>query len=672
MPPQQRPLIRVGNRMVPGPPVVNANLRSLLDPNADITIAPETFQANVSALQPAVAQEPVPLPKILDLVSQLFAVEQTPEPAPISNVNLSGLGQITPPADPSRIDVAALQAANAKRDPLVLQTSTSDRPMSSDDLVKTWINTGPLGIVRGMRQIGEADLARSRGETDANAYYRGGTEMLRGAGVSALALMGPAMGAASMTGVGAARLGAALVASPFIAEGASRATEALGGSKDAQDFAREFGYFADPTHMGAAVKAGVLGAAVMGGIRKNVGGLGAKVAAAANAKLAEGRVANPLKAYHGSPHDFEQFSMDKIGTGEGAQAYGHGLYFADSPAVAKSYQESLSQGDALTVRLPGVPKPLQNADIDDVGLEAIKYLESGAKDAGQFKHNTAYYALKRAESQPEAVKARIKEWADAKIGYEPIKGRMYEVDLHTDLDALLDWDGPIPAGLQKQLGVRGTVKNGKELYAALHNKAVHASGAQRGYKQPGLSDPDGLGELADRVGVDITPHQPGSYAESDFRRIRSEFESRRKEFTKTEWTKIQAMLDDDADATASALLREAGVPGLKYFDANSRPMLRPHGVELVDDDGRVVNTFQFSSKSEAEKAIPDLEKQNTKLGYPSRGKYVDSSGPRGEGTRNYVIWETKVIDLLRKYGILPPVAAAVAHESIRGGKKKDQ
>jgi hypothetical protein len=36
-----------------------------------------------------------------------------------------------------------------------------------------------------------------------------------------------------------------------------------------------------------------------------------------------------IKAYHGSPHDFDQFSMSKIGTGEGAQAYGHGLYFGD-------------------------------------------------------------------------------------------------------------------------------------------------------------------------------------------------------------------------------------------------------------------------------------------------------------------------------------------------------
>jgi hypothetical protein len=42
-------------------------------------------------------------------------------------------------------------------------------------------------------------------------------------------------------------------------------------------------------------------------------------------------------AYHGSPHQFEKFSMEKIGTGEGAQSYGHGLYFAENPEVAGTY-----------------------------------------------------------------------------------------------------------------------------------------------------------------------------------------------------------------------------------------------------------------------------------------------------------------------------------------------
>ena len=53
-----------------------------------------------------------------------------------------------------------------------------------------------------------------------------------------------------------------------------------------------------------------------------------------------------IKASHGSPHSFEKFLMSKIGTGEGAQAYGHGMYFGegfDSP-VAKGYRTSTSKG----------------------------------------------------------------------------------------------------------------------------------------------------------------------------------------------------------------------------------------------------------------------------------------------------------------------------------------
>jgi len=48
-------------------------------------------------------------------------------------------------------------------------------------------------------------------------------------------------------------------------------------------------------------------------------------------------------AYHGSPHDFDRFSTDKIGTGEGAQAYGWGLYFAENPKIADGYHRALAK-----------------------------------------------------------------------------------------------------------------------------------------------------------------------------------------------------------------------------------------------------------------------------------------------------------------------------------------
>lgn len=55
--------------------------------------------------------------------------------------------------------------------------------------------------------------------------------------------------------------------------------------------------------------------------------------------------AGPIRAYHGSPHDFDRFDLSKIGTGEGAHAYGHGLYFADKESVAKAYRDKLSAGN---------------------------------------------------------------------------------------------------------------------------------------------------------------------------------------------------------------------------------------------------------------------------------------------------------------------------------------
>lgn len=61
------------------------------------------------------------------------------------------------------------------------------------------------------------------------------------------------------------------------------------------------------------------------------------------ALMTGGPMLGMIKAYHGSPYDFDAFDMSKIGTGEGAQSYGHGLYFAENPEVAKSYKETLAK-----------------------------------------------------------------------------------------------------------------------------------------------------------------------------------------------------------------------------------------------------------------------------------------------------------------------------------------
>ncbi|HUU53224.1 MAG TPA: LPD1 domain-containing protein, partial [Candidatus Bathyarchaeia archaeon] len=51
-----------------------------------------------------------------------------------------------------------------------------------------------------------------------------------------------------------------------------------------------------------------------------------------------------IGAYHGSPHAFDSFSTEKIGTGEGAQAFGWGLYFTDEESLGRHYADVLTRG----------------------------------------------------------------------------------------------------------------------------------------------------------------------------------------------------------------------------------------------------------------------------------------------------------------------------------------
>jgi hypothetical protein len=49
-----------------------------------------------------------------------------------------------------------------------------------------------------------------------------------------------------------------------------------------------------------------------------------------------------VDAYHGTPYVFDKFSIEKIGTGEGAQAFGWGLYFTDLENIARGYAKKLA------------------------------------------------------------------------------------------------------------------------------------------------------------------------------------------------------------------------------------------------------------------------------------------------------------------------------------------
>ena len=136
-------------------------------------------------------------------------------------------------------------------------------------------------------------------------------------------------------------------------------------------------------------------------------------------------LAGAIKASHGGPHAFTKFDFSKIGSGEGAQAYGHGGYFAqgfDSP-VAKQYQKDLS----------GFYEPFLGErvgqNLSDIDLEVLKALEIGKRNAGQFPHNTTYYAKQYAADKPELLAAIEALPRDVKFGERLNTGNLYNVEL---------------------------------------------------------------------------------------------------------------------------------------------------------------------------------------------------------------------------------------------------
>lgn len=67
---------------------------------------------------------------------------------------------------------------------------------------------------------------------------------------------------------------------------------------------------------------------------------------AANAVITEPGVTFSIAALHASPHSFRKFDTAFMGKGEGAQAYGWGLYFAESEKVNRDYMNWFAQDNA--------------------------------------------------------------------------------------------------------------------------------------------------------------------------------------------------------------------------------------------------------------------------------------------------------------------------------------
>jgi hypothetical protein len=111
-----------------------------------------------------------------------------------------------------------------------------------------------------------------------------------------------------------------------------------------------------------------------------------------------------LNVYHGTPHEIagNKFDISKVGTGEGAQTYGHGIYFAESPKVAESYQ---------TMRANVNPEALKYKNQD------IQNLYNKAETAQQLAYRMPNGPAKNAAI--EKANAELSIWEDVMLGNHP-------------------------------------------------------------------------------------------------------------------------------------------------------------------------------------------------------------------------------------------------------------
>jgi hypothetical protein len=164
-------------------------------------------------------------------------------------------------------------------------------------------------------------------------------------------------------------------------------------------------------NQGDMVGTGINAAAAAVGALPIVGDVAAKGVKSVGSAL------RTIDAYHGSPHEFEQFSMDKIGTGKGQQVYGHGIYFSENPEIARPFSERTFKVNQSL--MPSVVNFFEN-----------NYPISKAKAEMKAAH-------------PNATDTEIDNALNEYYMHLDDQGYMYNANLNVGPEDLLDFDAPL-------------------------------------------------------------------------------------------------------------------------------------------------------------------------------------------------------------------------------------
>lgn len=168
-------------------------------------------------------------------------------------------------------------------------------------------------------------------------------------------------------------------------------------------------------------------------------------------------------AYHGSPHVFERFDLGAIGTGEGNQAHGWGLYFAADKKIADERYRKRLTNDQYVIEIDEATYYFDIEKQDWVDKKTGQPVGGMSTPLGHavweigFREGNVQAALKALKGQRDALieendssnaqrldflMRTIKLLEEKKFNYRKDNGSLFEVDIPEN-DVLLDEDKPL-------------------------------------------------------------------------------------------------------------------------------------------------------------------------------------------------------------------------------------
>lgn len=285
-------------------------------------------------------------------------------------------------------------------------------------------------------------------------------------------------------------------------------------------------------------------------------------------KPAKGTVNALQTVYHGSPHKFDRFDASKIGTGEGAQSYGHGLYLAESPGVAGSYQRKLSE--SLNPLIDGAELDSKNpAHIAAVIMHDNNKIWPGMTDQAR---ESALYTLRSSMVHPDnkdvwGAAAKIIERGESLPKVQEKTGHFYTVDLPDEKIArMLDWDKPLSQQPEVIKALKGT-----DYEVGMSQREAEKVADMRLRQE--------ADEWAEMTGGDPVDYINNADWEKYVDRVRRESGSIDSSITgadlhrmvmRDEGYRPELFDPENYQIGTSEALRGYGIPGIRYLDASSR------------------------------------------------------------------------------------------------------